>query len=99
MTVGGQLQPYAPGTLAATLEDGGMIAVRRIMGGGLLAMADASTFVDCDGSPFADGAAALAYLQGEFARRPSGAPACAARASSPAPATRTPPSVPPAIST
>lgn len=74
MTVGGQLQPYAPGTLAATLEDGGMIAVRRIMGGGLLAMADASTFVDCDGSPFADGAAALAYLQGEFARRPSGAP-------------------------
>ncbi|MCX4195971.1 hypothetical protein OMR07_10540 [Methylobacterium organophilum] len=71
MTVGGQLQPYAPGTLAAILEASGMIAVRRIVGGGLLAMADASTFVDCDGAPFTDTAAALAYLQGELARRPA----------------------------
>ncbi|MBY0252874.1 MAG: hypothetical protein K2X54_16095 [Methylobacterium organophilum] len=71
MTVGGQLQPYQPGTLTASFEAGGMVAIRRIIGGGLLAMADASTFVDCDGHPFADAAAALAYLQGEFARRPA----------------------------
>jgi hypothetical protein len=74
MTVGGQLQPYAPNTLVAAIEAGGMISVRRVIGGGLLAMADASTFVDCDGSAIGAGPAVVAYLNGEFGRRPTDVP-------------------------
>ncbi|MFB0493002.1 hypothetical protein ABIE45_005588 [Methylobacterium sp. OAE515] len=74
MTVGGQLQPYAPATLVAAIEAGRMISVRRIVGGGLLAMADASTFVDCDGTAIGDGPAVVAYLNGEFSREPAVVP-------------------------
>lgn len=71
LVIEGALQTYAPRTLVAVL-DGDQIMVRlKVRATNEFGPASYTAITDATGAGFADGAAALAYLQGEFARRPA----------------------------
>lgn len=71
LVIEGALQTYAPRTLMAVL-DGDQIMVRlKVNLRNEFGPAPYTEIEDASGAGFADGAAALAYLQGEFARRPA----------------------------
>lgn len=71
LVIEGALQTYAPRTLMAVL-DGDQIMIRlKVNSRNEFGPAPYTAIHDATGAGFADGAAALAYLQGEFARRPA----------------------------